>query len=97
MRYTAAEKLEIIRLVEQSETDGLDGGARWIRTAGPARFGRKRPLPAGFSALCQRRSARLKRTGEGLASASDQSDVCVCVCPTEGAGRHETQSIRVGN
>jgi hypothetical protein len=43
------------------------------------------------SVLCQRRSARLKRTGEGLAcsarlkrtgeglaSASDQSDVCVC-------------------
>jgi hypothetical protein len=30
------------------------------------------------SVLCQRRSARLKRTGERLASASDQSDVYVC-------------------
>src|ERR1700758_3784980 len=30
------------------------------------------------SVLCQRRSARLKRTGEGLASDSDQSDVYVC-------------------
>jgi pimeloyl-ACP methyl ester carboxylesterase len=33
------------------ETDGLDGGAEWIRTAGPARFGRKRPLPVSFSSL----------------------------------------------
>ena len=47
------------------------------------------------SVLCQRRSARLKRTGERLASDSDQSDVYVC--PRKGAGRHETQSIRVGN
>ena len=30
------------------------------------------------SVLCQRRSARLKRTGERLASDSDQSDVYVC-------------------
>jgi hypothetical protein len=29
------------------------------------------------SVLCQRRSARLKRNGERLASASDQSDVYV--------------------
>jgi Protein of unknown function (DUF2924) len=41
-------------------------------------LGRKRALPASFSALCQRRSARLKRTGEGLASDPDRSDVCVC-------------------
>jgi hypothetical protein len=47
------------------------------------------------SVLCQRRSARLKLTGERLASDSDQSDVYVC--PRKGAGRHETQSIRVGN
>jgi hypothetical protein len=30
------------------------------------------------SVLCQRRSARLKQTGERLASDSDQSDVDVC-------------------
>jgi len=47
-----------------------------------------------FPVLCQRRSARLKRTGEGLASDSDQSDVYVC---PKKEGRHETQSIRVGN
>jgi hypothetical protein len=31
--------------------EGLIGGARWIRTAGPARFGRKRRLPASFGPL----------------------------------------------
>ena len=52
------------------------GGARWIRTAGPGcSIGSGRFLPV--SVLCQRRSARLKRNGERLASASDQSDVYV--------------------
>ena len=37
----------------------------------------------------------LKRTGDPLASDCDQSDVYVC--PKHGAGRHETQSITIGN
>jgi hypothetical protein len=67
-------------------TGGLNGGARWIRTAGPGcSIGSGQFLPV--SVLCQRRSARLKRTGERLASDSDQSDVYVC--PRKGAGRHD--------
>jgi hypothetical protein len=51
-------------------------------------FDRKRPVPASFR-FSTRSTARLKRTGERLASDSDQSDVYVC--PEKGAGRHETR------
>jgi hypothetical protein len=46
-------------LREVQKTDGLDGGARWIRTAGlGCSIGSGQFLPV--SVLCQRRSARLK-------------------------------------
>ena len=55
----------------------LFGGARWIRTAGPGcSIGSGQFLPVSVSP--SRLTARLKRTGEGLASDSDQSDVYVC-------------------
>jgi Protein of unknown function (DUF2924) len=57
--------------------EGLDGGAGSIRTAGAGRsIGSGEFLPVSFSP--SRSTARLKRTGEGLASDSDQSDVYVC-------------------
>jgi len=53
-------------------------------------------LPA--SVLCQRRSARLNRTGERLASDSDQSDVYVCpakerACMKRNPSRSGTRSL----
>jgi hypothetical protein len=60
-------------------------------------FDRKRPVPASFVSP-SRLTARLKRTGEGLASDSDQSDVYVCPAK-ERAGmkrnpsRSETRSL----
>jgi hypothetical protein len=56
---------------------GLGGGARWIRTAGPGcSIGSGQFLPVSVSP--SRSTARLRRTGEGLASDPDRSDVYVC-------------------
>ena len=73
---------------------GLIGGARWILTAGPARFGRKRRRPASFGSLSAPLGApEADRRTTGFWFRPER---CVCL-PEQGAGRHETQSIRVGN
>jgi len=58
-----------VRMDCAPEQDGFDRRSRL--------FDRKRPVPGSFS-FSVTMTARLKRTGEGLASDSDQSDVYVC-------------------
>jgi hypothetical protein len=52
----------------------------------------KAAISCQFRLLREGLKARLRRTGERLASDSAQSDVYVC--PKKGAGRHETQLLK---
>ena len=61
---------------ENAARTRLFAGARWIRTAGPCcSIGSGRFLPVSFSP--SRSTARLKRTGEGLASAQGQFEIAL--------------------